>query len=275
MTFHRKAYTGPVRAVVFDWAGTTVDHGCFAPAGAFVQTFKQHGLEVTVEQARGPMGVHKRVHVQTLLELPPVQAQFERAHGRVPTDDDIEAIYRDAMRMQIECLADYADPIPGALETVDWLRGRGIKIGSCTGYVTEMMEVLVPAAAAKGYRPDCWVCATDVPSARPSPHMALLNLIRLDASPVQACVKVGDTVADVEEGLNAGMWTVAVTLTGNEVGLTVDGLQALDAAERESRRRRAADKLARAGAHYVIDGIASLPTVIEEIEGRVRTGARP
>lgn len=272
---YRRCYTGSVQAVVFDWAGTTVDYGCCAPAGVFVRVFRDHGLQVSVDEARGPMGVHKREHVRILLDLDSVRRQFEAAHGRAPSADDVEAVYSDATRLQIACLADYADPIPGTLETVAWLRQRGVKIGSSTGYVTEMMEVLVPAAAAKGYRPDVWVCASDVPTARPSPLMALLNLVRLDAGPVQACVKVGDTVADIEEGLNAGMWSVAVTLTGNEVGLSEAEVAALDSREREQRRQRAADKLARAGAHYVIDGIADLPGIIEEIEVRLGRGEGP
>lgn len=272
---YRRRYTGAVQAVIFDWAGTTVDHGSCAPAGVFVQAFALHGLQVSVAQARGPMGIHKREHVRTLLELESVREQFEKAQRRAATEADIDAIYADATRLQIDCLKDYADPIPGVLKTLAQLRQRGIKIGSCTGYVTAMMDVLVPAAAAKGFAPDTWVCASDVTSARPSPQMALLNLIRLDAGPVQACIKVGDTVADVEEGLNAGMWSVAVTLTGNEVGLSEKELAALDAAERERRRARAADKLARAGAHYVIDAVGDLPGVIADIESRLARGEAP
>jgi phosphonoacetaldehyde hydrolase len=273
--YRRRPYTCKVRAVIFDWAGTTVDYGCCAPAGVFVRAFGAHGLDVSVEQARGPMGVHKREHVRMLLDLDPVRRQFAAAHGRAPTAADVDTIYADATRLQIACLADYADPIPGTLETVAWLRRRDIKVGSCTGYVTEMMDVLVPAAAAKGFQPDAWVCASDVPSARPAPLMALLNLVRLDTGPVQACVKVGDTVADIEEGLNAGMWTVGVTVTGNEVGLTAAALAALDEAARQQRRLRAADKLGRAGAHYLIDGVADLPAVIEAIDTRLAVGEAP
>ncbi len=270
-----RRYTGAVQAVIFDWAGTTVDHGSCAPAGVFVQAFAQHGLQVSVTQARGPMGIHKREHVRTLLDLESVREQFEKVQRRAATEADIDTIYKDATRLQIDCLKDYADPISGVVETLAQLRQRRIKIGSCTGYVTAMMDVLVPAAAAKGFVPDTWVCASDVTSARPSPQMALLNVIRLDAGPIQACVKVGDTVADVEEGLNAGMWSVAVTLTGNEVGLNEKDLAGLDPAERERRRARAADKLARAGAHYVIDAVSDLPGVIADIEARLARGEAP
>ena len=115
---HPRPYTGPVRAVIFDWAGTVVDHGCCAPAGVFVQTFAKHGLEISVEQARGPMGVHKREHIRILLSLDPVRAQFERQHRRGVSDADVDKIYADATRLQIDCLKDYADPIPGAVETI-------------------------------------------------------------------------------------------------------------------------------------------------------------
>lgn len=270
-----RTYTGPIQAVIFDWAGTTVDHGSCAPAGVFVQAFAKHGLAVSQEQARGPMGIHKREHVRTLLDLDSVREQFFKQHGRQAGEADIDKIYADATRLQIDCLKDYADPIPGVLDTLAQLRQRGIKIGSCTGYVKEMMDVLVPAAAAKGFVPDTWVCASDVPYARPSALMTLLNLVRLNISPVHACIKVGDTVADVEEGLNAGMWSVAVTLTGNEVGLNESELAKLDASERERRRSRAADKLARAGAHYVIDAVADLLPIITTIEARLAHGEKP
>lgn len=273
-SFSRR-YTGPIRAVIFDWAGTTVDHGCFAPAGVFVQAFAKHGMDITVEQARGPMGTHKRVHVATVAQLPKVAAQFRAVKGRELEDADIEAVYQDAVTLQVACLADYATPITGTQDVVSRLRARGIKIGSCSGYVREMMEVLVPAAKAQGYEPDVWVSASEVPAARPSPLMALLNLQKLNVWPVEACVKVGDTVTDVEEGLNAGMWSVAVAMTGNEVGLTEAELAALAPAEREQRRARATEKLAQAGAHYVVDSIRDLPTVLDRIEARLRAGDRP
>ncbi|MBI3781793.1 MAG: phosphonoacetaldehyde hydrolase, partial [Deltaproteobacteria bacterium] len=89
----RRPYTGKVRAVIFDWAGTVVDHGCCAPAGVFVQTFAEHGLDITIEQARGPMGVHKREHVRLLLGLDAVRQQFEKRHRRPAGEADIDAIY--------------------------------------------------------------------------------------------------------------------------------------------------------------------------------------
>lgn len=99
------------------------------------------------------------------------------------------------------------------------LRSRDIKIGSTTGYLTEMMEINQRDAKHQGYEPDSTVCAADVPAGRPYPYMCLQNVINLGVTTVEACVKVDDTVPGVEEGLNAGMWTIGLAVSGNEVGL--------------------------------------------------------
>ena len=36
---YRRSYRGPIEAVLFDWAGTTMDFGCIAPAEVFVEVF--------------------------------------------------------------------------------------------------------------------------------------------------------------------------------------------------------------------------------------------
>jgi phosphonoacetaldehyde hydrolase len=184
-------------------------------------------------------------------------------------------MYAEFIPLQVESIGDYADPIPGVLETVAALRERGIKIGSNTGYNREMMDVLVPAAAAAGYQPDEFVCSNDVPVGRPAPWGALENARRMNAYPISAIVKVDDTPTGVEEGLNAGMWTVAVTETGNEVGLSLEDLQALDPEERRRRSEVAARKLARAGAHYVISGVGELLPCVDDIERRLAGGESP
>ncbi|MDW8324929.1 MAG: phosphonoacetaldehyde hydrolase [Anaerolineales bacterium] len=276
MNFHfRRSYCGPLQAVLFDWAGTTVDYGCFSPTAPFIRVFAAHGVTVTIEQARGPMGLMKRDHIRALTQLPEVAAQWQAVHGRPPAEADIEAMFAEFVPLQVAVLADYAAPIPGVVETVAELRRRGLKIGSTTGYTREMMEVLAPEAARRGYAPDAWVCSTDVPAGRPYPWMAFQNAMRLNVYPMEAMVKIGDTVPDIEEGLNAGMWTVGVALTGNELGLTEAEVAALSP---EARRRRLTpiyQKLYQAGAHYVVDSVADCLPVLDEIEKRLASGERP
>jgi phosphonoacetaldehyde hydrolase len=267
--------SGPIQAVILDWAGTTVDHGSIAPVMAFIETFRMHGVDISVEEARAPMGMHKCDHIRAITQMPMVAALWRAVHARLPDETDVAGMYEEFIPLQLKVLADYAEPIPGAVETVAELRQRGIKIGSTTGYNRQMMKVLVPEAARRGFQPDSIVCVSDVPAGRPEPWMALCSAKELRAYPPALVVKVGDTVPDIAEGLNAGMWTVGVALTGNELGLTTEELAALALDELETRRELAHLRLADAGAHYVIDGIWSLPRVLDDIEDRLALGEQP
>jgi len=169
----------------------------------------------------------------------------------------------------------YADLIPGTLQTVAALRGRGIRIGSSTGYTAAMMEPLVAAAREQGYDPEAMVTMSDVPAGRPAPWMSFENARRLDVCPMEAVITVDDTPVGIEAGLNAGTWTVAVVRTGNEVGLSLEECAALDAAELQRRLDRAATRLAHAGAHYVLDSIAELPACVDDAERRLSRDEKP
>ena len=70
-----------ISLVIFDWAGTTVDHGCMAPIAAFQKAFKTYQIDLTVAQARGPMGMHKKDHIRTLLAIPEIAEQWQKVHG--------------------------------------------------------------------------------------------------------------------------------------------------------------------------------------------------
>ncbi|MFN8499650.1 MAG: phosphonoacetaldehyde hydrolase [Anaerolineae bacterium] len=268
-------YTGPLRGVIFDWAGTTVDYGCFAPVAVFVEVFRQRGVPITIGQARAPMGLAKRDHIRAIASAPAVAEAWRAAHGRDPSEADIDSMFEDSVPLQMSILLNHADVIPGVAETVAACRARGLKLGSTTGYSRPLMAALVPAAAAGGYAPDAWVCPSDAPAGRPAPFMAYLNAIQLQVYPMAALVKVGDTVPDIAEGLNAGMWTVGVAKTGNELGLSRAEVETL--APDELRRRLAPiyGRLEAAGAHYVIDSIADLLPILDDIERRLASGERP
>jgi phosphonoacetaldehyde hydrolase len=276
MTFsYERRYRGRIQAVILDWAGTTMDYGCMAPAVVFVEVYKRQGVPITMEEARAPMGAHKRVHIQRISELDGVRRRWQEVHGRPPTDDDVGRMFADFVPLQLACLSEYSALIPGTLEAVGAMRARGIRIGSTTGYLRDMMEINLRDAKLQGYEPDSTVCASDVPAGRPYPYMCLQNVINLQVSPVAACVKVDDTVPGVEEGLNAGMWTVGLAMSGNEIGLPLVELAALDPEDRERRRQRAYTRLRQAGAHYVIDSLADVVPCLDDIEARIARGERP
>jgi phosphonoacetaldehyde hydrolase len=272
---YRRTYNGPIQAVVLDWAGTAVDYGSFAPTAVFLRLFELRGVQITADDARSGMGLMKKDHLRTILARPAVSAAWQAIHGAPPIENDVDDLFENFIPMQHEVLKAYADPIPGLLDTVGSLRDQGIKIGSTTGYLRGMMDILEPEAARRGYAPDCIVCPDEVTAGRPAPWMCYRNAMLLDTYPMQAMVKVGDTLVDIEEGLNAGMWSVGITLSGNLVGLNEAEVGALSETERLAAKQKAAGQLLQAGAHLVIDGIWELPTALLEIEARLKCGVTP
>lgn len=256
---------GRVRLVVFDWAGTTVDHGCFAPVAPFVEALARHGVRLSAEQARGPMGLEKKDHLRALLALPEAQRQWVDAHGRACTDADVDQIFVDFVPLQLASVTDASVLIDGVLETVAALRAQDIKISTSTGYFAEAAERCYAAAAAQGYRPDRNVHPGNVSAGRPAPWMIFRGMEAVGVYPPADVVKVGDTVPDVLEGLSAGAWSIGVAASGSEVGLSADELALLPSDERSRRVASAAAHLYEAGAHFVIDTVRDLPPLVAAI----------
>jgi phosphonoacetaldehyde hydrolase len=269
---YERHYRGPIRGVVVDWAGTIVDYGCRGPVEAFRTAFAREGVEITVAEAREPMGLAKRDHIRAILRMPRVADAFKAKLSRVPGDADLDRLYERFLPLQLSVLGDHARVIDGAIDAFAAFRARGIRIGSSTGYVKELMDVLVPLVERQGLHVDSMLCASDVPEGRPAPFMCYANATRLGVYPMAAMVKIGDTVADVEEGLNAGMWTIGVSRTGNEVGLSEEEQRALSDGELAARVAAAAERLRRAGAHFVVESIADCPQVVETISRQLERG---
>jgi phosphonoacetaldehyde hydrolase len=267
--------TGWLKAVVFDWAGTMVDFGSRAPMGVLVKAFAGFGVDITIAEARGPMGLPKRAHIAALMAVPRIASAWQSRHGHPPGEADIDRVYEVFVPMNVAVAGDFAEMVPGAVETVRALRARGLKIGSTTGYTRDIMAQVLPRAAAAGYVPDNLVCAGDLAEGRPGPLMVYRTMADLGVHPPSAIVKVDDTVPGIREGLAAGTWTVGVTASGNEVGLSLDEWTALAPAEQRDRIARAGEVLQRGGAHFLVDTVAQLPPVLDEIERRMAAGDRP
>jgi len=264
-----------VKAVVFDWAGTMIDHGSRAPMGAFVKVLAEFGVPITVAEARRPMGLPKWDHIKALLTEPDIARRWQAAHGAAPTDRDVDRVFEVFVPLNAAVVTDFADIIPGVLDVMAALRTRGIKIGSTTGYTRDIMERLLPVATQAGLVTDNLVCAGDLKSGRPGPLMMYKCFLDLDVWPPQAVVKVDDTAAGIAEGIAAGCWTVGVTLSGNATGLSRDELAALKPDQVAAQRANASRQLERCGAHYVIASAASLEAIIDKIDGRLARGERP
>ncbi|MTH98861.1 phosphonoacetaldehyde hydrolase [Roseibium sp. RKSG952] len=254
------------KAVVFDWAGTMIDFGSFAPMGVFVKAFETFGITVTIDQARAPMGKPKWDHIRAMMDIPEIASQWREKYGAAPADVDVDRVYEIFVPMNEEVVTDYADLVPGAAETVTVLRANGLKIGSTTGYTRSIMERVLPVAARQGYEPDNLVCADDLPEGRPGPLGMYKCFVDLVAYPPSAVIKVDDTEPGIAEGVAAGCITVGLALSGNHAGKTAEELDRLPEHEKNAIRQKATEALKNAGADHVIDTVADLPALIETLE---------
>lgn len=255
------------KAAIFDWAGTMIDYGSFAPMGAFVETFGKFGVTVTIADARKPMGLPKRAHIAAMLSEPHIAEAWAKAQGKHPDEAAIDAVYALFVPLNEAVVTDYCELVPGALETVRYLRERGIKIGSTTGYTRSIMERVLPLAAAQGYEPDNLICADDLPMGRPTPIGMYKCFVDLLVYPPQAVIKVDDTEPGIAEGAAAGCLTIGVTLSGNEAGMTPAQIAELPPSDRSALHERIGRKLQAAGADHVIESVADMPALIDRLLG--------
>jgi phosphonoacetaldehyde hydrolase len=264
-----------LEAVIFDWAGTTVDHGSLAPVRAVSEVFRRCGITVSDADARRDMGVFKRDHIAKILAMAHIADQWRAVHRAEPGDDDVASLFAEFLPLQMHMLVECSDVIEGVAAAAIRLRQRHLRLGGTTGYTRPMLDVLVERARAQGFEVDAALCPDDVGGGRPHPWMCLQLALSFHVSATATVVKVGDTISDIEEARNAGMWAVGVSATGNEIGLSAAELAALPDADRQHRLAIAREHLKAAGAHYVLDSASGIEPVVDAIERRLAAGDRP
>ncbi len=275
-TFER-TYRGKIKCAVLDWSGTLADAYVIAPAVVFVEVFKSQGVEISMEEARGPMGLRKDIHIQKLTQVPEIAARWESIKGKPPTQDDVDAMFAEFVPAQLACLPKYTTLLPGIKEVCTQLQAQGIKIGVSTGFVRVMVDVLLKDAIAQGVTPDATVAGDEVlHGARPDPHMVYKNLDLLGITDIKSVVKVDDTISGIGEAMNAGCWGVGLVRYSNYMNInTLDEEATLSEADMQHRIAKTRTILEQAGAHYVIDSMIELPAVIEDINARLARGEKP
>jgi phosphonoacetaldehyde hydrolase len=269
------AACGDLQAVVFDWAGTAIDFGSLAPVRALQGLFAGRACPITEEEARQDMGLLKKDHIRAILGLPRVALAWQQKTGHASSEADVESLYAEFIPLQLRTLVNYSGLIPGVREVASRIQRQGLNIGTTTGYTRAMLDLLVEEAAMQGYVPDANLCPEDVAAGRPHPFMILRLAAELGIWPLAAIVKVGDTIADVQEGRNAGTWTVGVAITGNMIGLSEASWNALTPDQQEAPAKAARQALLHAGAHYVVDRVADIVPILDEINARLRRGECP
>ena len=274
---YNRIYQGRVKGLVLDWSGTTADEYVIAPAVVFVDVFKKFNVEISMTEAREPMGLRKDLHILELTKLPKIRERWNKAHGRYPDQGDVDRMFADFVPMQLDCLRKYTTLLPHVADVTQQFQKEGIKIGSSTGFFRSMVDILEEDAKKQGYTPDASVAGDEVVNgARPKPFMVYRNLDLMNVHPIQSVVKVDDTVGGIGEALEAGCWGVGIARYSNYMDMdTLEEAQLLPKDEIQRRLVKTRDILQKAGAHYVINTFDELPGVVEEINLRLSKGERP
>ncbi len=274
---YNRGYRGKVKGLVLDWSGTTADEYVLAPAVVFVDVFKKFKVEISMAEARGPMGLRKDLHILELTKVPEIRERWKSVHGKYPDQGDVDEMFEDFVPMKLACLRKYTTLLPHVAEVTQKFQKEGIKIGSSTGFVRSMVDILEEDAKKQGYIPDASVAGDEVVNgARPKPFMVYRNLDLMNIHPIQSVVKVDDTVSGVGEALEAGCWGVGIARYSNYMDMdTLEEAASLPEEEIQRRLAKTRDILQKAGAHYVIDTFDQLVDVVEDVNVRLARGERP
>ena len=274
---YTRTYHGNVKALILDWSGTVADAYVIAPAVVFVDVFANQGVEISMEEARGPMGLRKDLHIAALTQEPEIRERWRKVKDDYPTQDDVDNMFSDFVPMQLDCLRRYTTLLPGVAETTKTIKADGIKIGSTTGFVRSMVDILVADAKEQGFHADVTVAGDEVVhGARPKPFMVYRNLDLLDVHPIQSVIKVDDTISGVGEGLEAGCWTVGIARYSNYMNInSFEEAETVSEEEISRRLGKTREILEKSGAHYVIDEFPELLGVIADVNARLARGEKP
>ncbi len=274
---YARQYRGKVQAIILDWSGTLADAYVIAPAIVFVEVFENAGVPISMEEARGPMGLRKDLHIKALTEDPVIAERWKAAKGKYPDQGDVDEMYSQFVPAQLKVLKKYTTLLPGIKETMNALQAQGIKLGASTGFNRAMVDILNEAAIEQGLTLDATVAGDEViHGARPAPHMVYRNLDLLGISEIKSVVKCDDTVSGIGEALNAGCWGVGLVRYSNYMNInSLEEEARLSEQEISQRMAHSRALLEQSGAHYVIDSLVELPEVIDDINARLARGEKP
>jgi phosphonatase-like hydrolase len=195
-----------VKAVVFDIAGTTVSDEGYVK-DAFKRTFQKNGLTISDEEADSVMGYKKLQAIKILVS----QNQLDWDSNKIIQVNDDFAIEMKNIYSEVSIY-----PLPGVLETFEWLVRNNIPFGLNTGFTREITNVVLNKVGWNALRfASAVVCSDEVAEGRPAPFMIQKLLSHFGIKDPKECLKVGDTEVDVLEGRNAGCGCVVAVTTGS------------------------------------------------------------
>lgn len=267
-----------VKGCIFDLGGTIVDRYSFTPLLCLQRAFKGQRINIPLSMIRKDMGLSKEDHIHKLLEEKEVQKQWINKYRQRPTKADRLSLFSDFQFMQEREIKLNMKVLPHTAKCISRLKKDNIVTGVTTGFDSEQMDRIKWLLESENIFLDSYVSSTclDKP-ARPEPHMIFENMKRLNLDDPRRIIKIDDTVSGIQEGLNAGCWTVAVCRWSSN--MNVDSVKDMDILDNfnadnnytenyyqlRERINKCRQIMASSGAHYVINTLYELQNVIDDI----------
>lgn len=278
-----RPYRDGVGTIILDNSGTCLDPFVIAPAVVFKEVFQNYNIDISMKEAREPMGLRKDLHIAEILKIPRVQDEFKKVYGRKSSKEDIDKIFKEFVPAQVKVLPEYCNLLPMVGTTMDILRNQGIKFGTTTGFTREMVDCIIKNTQKDGLHFDTTTAGDDFSpeelhlGVRPKPFMVWKNLFKLDAWPIESVVKVDDTITGIQEGINAGCWSIGITDYSNYMDIdTIEQWDSMNEKEKLERKEYSRKKIMdESGAHYIIHEFEDLLVVIDDINYRLSNGEKP
>ena len=198
-----------IKLVMFDLAGTTVDdnvEGIPLVTIAMKDTFNKYGYKIESETVNKYRGLEKKDAIRGIIKNELCPESFSGI--------DVEVLFKDFKDFLRKHLSSIKDEIPETSEVFRQLKSRGLKIAVGSGFPHSVVESIISMLQWQDLV-DCICSAEKVGKGRPHPAMIQEAMKYFGVTDPRSVVKVGDTKADIDEGKNAGCWTVAV-LTGTQ-----------------------------------------------------------
>jgi len=196
-----------LRLAIFDLAGTTLNdlvEGQPIAIAAIREAFASAGIDVSFEAINAKRGLDKREAIHSLCE------EVKGTDNVSVADVDelasrVNSHFLEALNQIL--LSSELQEMPGTCSAFQALRDRGVAIVIASGFAQETAHAVVKRLG--------WQVDGVVHAKRPRPDAVLEAMQWRGITDPGQVVKVGDTVPDVVEGKNAGVWTVAV-LSGTQ-----------------------------------------------------------
>ncbi|MGI5940214.1 MAG: HAD family hydrolase [Thermoleophilia bacterium] len=181
----------PYRAVVFDLDGTVVNSVELITLSFRHAVREVLGVEMTSEELMANVG--RPLHEQMVILSP--------AHA-----DELVAVYREFNHREHDRMLTLYE---GAIDLLRSLQSKGVRLGLVTSKSRYTTQMAFDLTGIESYF-DATVCSDESPRNKPWPDPILFCLQQMNVPPNYAAY-VGDSPADIQAALSAGVYAVGVT----------------------------------------------------------------